>query len=73
MTHALPELRRNRKSLMTSNPPTADWRGLAGALAAQMVAWTGTSVSAIALPWFVLQATGSPVQTGLIAFIEMAP
>ena len=42
-------------------------------LAAQAVAWTGTRVSAIALPWFVLASTGSAVQTGIVAFMEMAP
>src|SRR5258708_14672655 len=49
------------------------WRGLVGVLAAQAGAWTGTRVSAIAIPWFVLVATGSVVQTGLIVFVEMFP
>jgi MFS family permease len=42
-------------------------------LAAQAVSWTGTRVSAIALPWFVLTTTGSAAETGIIAFVEMAP
>ncbi len=58
---------------MTAELPPRNWRGLAGVLAAQAVAWTGTRVSAIALPWFVLTTTGSVVQTGIIAFVEMAP
>jgi MFS family permease len=58
---------------MTSELSVRNWRGLAGVLAAQAVAWTGTRVSAIALPWFVLTTTGSAVQTGIIAFVEMAP
>jgi len=37
------------------------------------VALTGTRISAIALPWFVLVTTGSATQTGLMAFCEMAP
>ncbi|MEW1655030.1 MULTISPECIES: MFS transporter [unclassified Streptomyces] len=37
------------------------------------VSLTGTRVSAIALPWFVLVTTGSTTQTGLVAFCEMAP
>lgn len=49
------------------------WRGLAGVLAAQTVAWTGTRLSAIALPWFVLSSTGSATQTGLVVFAEMGP
>ncbi|WP_079127253.1 MFS transporter [Streptomyces sp. TP-A0874] len=49
------------------------WRPLAGILAAIAVSLTGTRVSAIALPWFVLVTTGSPTQTGLVAFCEMAP
>lgn len=46
---------------------------MAGVLAAMAVALTGTRVSAIALPWFVLTTTGSAAQTGLVAFAEMAP
>ncbi|WP_234426650.1 MFS transporter [Streptomyces niger] len=48
-------------------------RPLAGLLAAVAVSQTGTRVSAIALPWFVLVTTGSAAQTGLVAFCEMAP
>ncbi|MBX6386304.1 MAG: MFS transporter, partial [Microbispora sp.] len=48
-------------------------RPLGGLLAAMMVALTGTRVSAIALPWFVLVTTGSATQTGLVAFCEMTP
>lgn len=48
-------------------------RSLAGLLSAMAVSLTGTRVSAIALPWFVLSTTGSAAQTGLVAFCEMAP
>ncbi|RLU79289.1 MFS transporter [Streptomyces griseocarneus] len=48
-------------------------RPLAGVLGAVAVAVTGTRVSAIALPWFVLVTTGSATQTGLVAFCEMTP
>jgi MFS family permease len=37
------------------------------------VSLTGTRVSAVALPWFVLVTTGSATQTGLVAFCEMTP
>ncbi|MEU7836049.1 MFS transporter [Nonomuraea sp. NPDC049129] len=48
-------------------------RPLAGVLAAMAMSLTGTRVSAIALPWFVLVTTGSAAMTGLVAFCEMAP
>lgn len=48
-------------------------RGLVGLLTAQAVSLTGTRLSMIALPWFVLVTTGSAAQTGLVAFCEMAP
>jgi len=35
--------------------------------AATLVSWFGDSMSNLALPWFVLQATGSPTQAGLSA------
>ncbi|MGW4518649.1 MFS transporter [Streptomyces sp. NPDC004393] len=37
------------------------------------VSLTGTRISAVALPWFVLVTTGSATQTGLVAFCEMTP
>ena len=65
---------------MTGDPPGADGipdrrslRPLGGVLAAMAVSLTGTRVSAVALPWFVLVTTGSATQTGLVAFFEMAP
>jgi len=42
-------------------------------LIANVVSICGTRVSAIAIPWFVLISTGSPVKTGLVALAEMAP
>ncbi|MFV8127038.1 MFS transporter [Streptomyces syringium] len=48
-------------------------RPLAAVLAATAVSLTGTRVSAIALPWFVLVTTGSATRTGLVAFCEMTP
>jgi MFS family permease len=46
---------------------------LGGVLAAMAVSLTGTRISAVALPWFVLVTTGSATQTGLVGFCEMAP
>lgn len=48
-------------------------RPLYGLLAAMLVAHTGTRVSAVAFPWFVLATTGSATKTGLVAFAELAP
>nr|WP_223186072.1 MFS transporter [Streptomyces sp. CBMA152] len=42
-------------------------------MAAMAVSLTGTRISAIALPWFVLATTGSATRTGLVAFCEMVP
>ncbi|MFH8384426.1 MFS transporter [Kitasatospora sp. NPDC018058] len=55
------------------DPPVRSFRPLAGVLAATAVSLTGTRVSAIALPWFVLATTGSATMTGLVAFAEMTP
>jgi MFS family permease len=44
-----------------------------GFLAAQAVSISGTRLSMIAIPWFVLTSTGSATQTGVVAFAEMAP
>jgi MFS family permease len=46
---------------------------LYGWLTAQVVSATGTRLSLIAVPWFVLTTTGSATRTGLVAFAEMAP
>ncbi|MFF8774877.1 MFS transporter [Kitasatospora sp. NPDC015120] len=46
---------------------------MAGVLAAMAISLTGTRVSAVALPWFVLATTGSATMTGVVAFVELAP
>lgn len=48
-------------------------RPLHGWLTAEAISLTGTRVSMIALPWFVLTTTGSPTKTGLVALAEMLP
>ncbi|MEU9076041.1 MFS transporter [Kitasatospora sp. NPDC048538] len=57
----------------TAAPSARSLRPLAGVLAATAVSLTGTRISAIALPWFVLATTGSATMTGLVAFAEMTP
>lgn len=54
-------------------PAPRSLRPLVGVLSAMAVSLTGTRVSAIALPWFVLATTGSATMTGVVAFVEMAP
>ncbi|MEU3479794.1 MFS transporter [Streptomyces sp. NPDC033753] len=54
-------------------PGTRSLRPLVGVLAAMAVSLTGTRISLVALPWFVLVTTGSAAQTGLVAFCEMTP
>ena len=46
---------------------------LYGWLTAQAISLLGTRVSMIAIPWLVLTTTGSPTQTGLVAFAEITP
>ncbi|WP_329613099.1 MFS transporter [Streptomyces brevispora] len=46
---------------------------LGGVLVSMAVSLTGTRISVVALPWFVLVTTGSATQTGLVAFCEMTP
>jgi MFS family permease len=48
-------------------------RPFAGYLIAQAISVTGTRVSTIAIPWFVLTTTGSATRTGIVAFAEMTP
>lgn len=54
-------------------PGARNRRGLYGLLAANAVSLSGTRLSMIALPWFVITTTGSAVSTGLTAFAQMAP
>ena len=40
-------------------------------LLADLVSTTGTEMTAVALPWYVLVTTGSPVRTGLVLAAEV--
>ena len=42
-------------------------------LAGNIVSLVGSSLTAIALPWFVLQTTGSAAKTGLVGFFGLLP
>ncbi|MET7815839.1 MFS transporter [Streptomyces sp. NPDC005395] len=52
-------------------PGKRSLRPLCGVLTAMAVSLTGTRISVVALPWFVLVTTGSATQTGLVAFCEV--
>lgn len=57
-------------------PPTEfprRWRQLTALLAANGVAWTGSRLAGIAIPWFVLTTTGSAVKTGAVVAAQMGP
>ncbi len=45
--------------------------GVAAVLAAEVVSITGSQMSALALPWFVLATTHSTARMGLVAAVEM--
>ncbi len=42
-------------------------------LTANIVSLVGNSLTAVALPWFVLQTTGSAAQAGLVGFAQLLP
>lgn len=47
--------------------------GLIAYLTAEVISTTGTRMSMIAVPWFVLITTGSAALTGIVTFAEMLP
>ncbi|WP_437740937.1 MFS transporter [Sorangium sp. So ce1504] len=54
-------------------PRTSTRRPLYGWLIAEALSLTGTRISLIALPLFVLETTGSATRTGLVALAETLP
>ncbi len=48
-------------------------RPLAGLFLAQVLSVFGNSLTAIAIPWFVLDTTGSVVRTGVVAVASVVP
>lgn len=59
--------------MSTPGSATPARRGLYGLLAANVVSLTGTRLSMIALPWYVITTTGDAVSTGAAAFAQMTP
>src|SRR5213075_218541 len=54
---------------------SAMWRNrsLAGLISAELVSLTGSSMTFVALPWFVLATTGSTAKMGWVLAAEMLP
>lgn len=48
-------------------------RSLLGIVSAELVSLTGTSMTFVALPWFVLVTTGSAARMGWVLAAELAP
>jgi MFS family permease len=46
---------------------------LVGLLTASAVSITGNAMTLLAVPWFVLQTTGSAAKTGIVAFVSFLP
>lgn len=53
--------------------PVRSKRPLVAFLVANVVSISGTRISAIAIPWFVLTTTGSATKTGIVTVFEMTP
>ena len=47
--------------------------GLYALFAANLISFVGNNFNFIAVPWFVLQTTGSATQTGITAFFQILP
>jgi MFS family permease len=48
-------------------------RSILGLISAELVSLTGTSMTFVALPWFVLATTGSTAKVGWVLAAELAP
>ncbi len=46
-------------------------RPVVGLVTSQALAYTGTRLAMIAIPWFVLETTGSPAHMGLVTLFEL--
>src|SRR4051794_17269355 len=60
---------------MSGVPRVPERRALGALLVAEVISTTGTEITAVALPWFVLVTTGSPARMGTVmaaGFLGMA-
>src|ERR1051326_3624792 len=42
-------------------------------LAARLISLTGSAMTVVALPWFVLETTGSPARMGIVLAVQLLP
>jgi MFS family permease len=54
-------------------PASRGRHGLIGLLTANAVSLTGTQITMIAVPWYVMVTTGSAAATGLVSFCALVP
>ena len=57
----------------TVGPPRPSRAPVVALLGANAVSLVGNQLTALAIPWFVLQTTGSAARTGLVAFCTFLP
>jgi predicted MFS family arabinose efflux permease len=57
----------------TAEPGPLSHRGTRGLLLSELVSATGTAMTALAVPWFVLITTGSVARMGIVYATELAP
>jgi MFS family permease len=62
----LPSSRRTLQNRQVSAAELLRRRGVAALLGSELVSRSGTAMSLVALPWFVLVTTGSPARTSLV-------
>jgi MFS family permease len=60
-----------KEGLVGSGPP--DRKSLAALLLAGFISQTGNQMLHLAIPWFVLETTGSVAKTGITAFFSLLP
>ncbi len=61
-------------SIGTAEPATRSARvPVVALLGANAISMVGNQLTALAIPWFVLQTTGSATRTGLVAFFTVLP
>src|SRR5215212_8361252 len=64
----------NRTSVLLSRPMTMlRNRSLLAILSAELVSLTGSAMTLVALPWFVLLTTGSTAKMGWVLAAELLP
>ncbi|MEW2517713.1 MFS transporter [Actinacidiphila alni] len=70
---AIPHAQKQADAAGTAGPPPRDRRPLGVLLAANVVSITGNMLTVVAVPWFVLETTGSAARAGLVAFAATVP